>query len=173
VCAVYHLIHETLPQPMQATDGQRVLRVSNGHPTMQLITATGCTLTAVMAAFLATNAPDPLLAAAHAMAIYGCAYMFSLKVKRFDPPRRECIFVSVFYKHPVCVLMHPAGDFHLLTLSTGRSGHPAFFWTSFQAGKSAAAGHLQKAVAARPGLQPCGAPHLSLCLRLCRINTNS
>lgn len=61
---------------MQVTDGRRVLRVSSGHPTMQLITATGCTLTAVMAAFLAADAPDPLLAAAHAMAIYGCAYMF-------------------------------------------------------------------------------------------------
>ncbi len=58
---------------LQVTDARRVVRVATGHPTMQLITATGCTLTAVMAAFLAAEAPDPLLAVAHAMAIYGCA----------------------------------------------------------------------------------------------------
>ena len=40
---------------------------------MQQITATGCSLTAVLAAFLAADAPDPLLASAHALAIYGCA----------------------------------------------------------------------------------------------------
>ncbi len=39
---------------------------------MQAITATGCTLTAVMAAFLAAGARDVPLAMAHALSIYGC-----------------------------------------------------------------------------------------------------
>lgn len=58
---------------LQITDGERVIRVTTGHPAMQQITATGCTLTAVMAAFLASEPPDSMLAAAHAMCIYGYA----------------------------------------------------------------------------------------------------
>lgn len=56
---------------LQVTDGQRVVRVSAGHPGMQQITATGCTVTAVIAAFLAADPADPLMAAAHALCIYG------------------------------------------------------------------------------------------------------
>lgn len=57
----------------QVTDGRRVIRVSTGHPGMQLIIATGCTVTALITAFLAANPPDLLMAAAHALCIYGCA----------------------------------------------------------------------------------------------------
>ena len=57
--------------PLQVTDGRRVVRVCAGHPNMQQITATGCTVTAVIAAFLAADQADPLLAAAHALCIYG------------------------------------------------------------------------------------------------------
>jgi hydroxyethylthiazole kinase len=53
------------------TDGKRVVRVSTGHPGMQQITATGCTVTAVIAAFLAADMADPLMAAAYALCIYG------------------------------------------------------------------------------------------------------
>jgi hydroxyethylthiazole kinase len=47
-----------------------VLRVENGHPLMSRVTGLGCTASALTGAFSAVN-PDPLLAAAHAMAVMG------------------------------------------------------------------------------------------------------
>ena len=52
------------------TDGERVLRVENGHPMMTRVTALGCTATALTGAFLAVQ-PDPLVAAAQALGILG------------------------------------------------------------------------------------------------------
>ena len=52
------------------TDGDRVLRVENGHPMMTRVTALGCTATAITAALLAVQ-PDPLVAAAQALGILG------------------------------------------------------------------------------------------------------
>jgi len=49
-----------------------VIRVSNGHPLMPRVTGLGCTATALTGAFAAVN-PDPLAAAAHAMAVMGIA----------------------------------------------------------------------------------------------------
>jgi len=54
------------------TDGTRTLRVSNGHPLMGRVTGTGCTASAAVAAFLAVD-PDPLRAAATALAYFGLA----------------------------------------------------------------------------------------------------
>jgi hydroxyethylthiazole kinase len=54
------------------TDGTRLARVANGHPLMSRVTGTGCTATATVAAFLAVD-PDPLRAAATALAYFGLA----------------------------------------------------------------------------------------------------
>ena len=54
------------------TDGTRALRVANGHPLMPKVTALGCSLTGVVAAFVATG-EDPLQATAAALAFYGLA----------------------------------------------------------------------------------------------------
>jgi hydroxyethylthiazole kinase len=54
------------------TDGTRVLRVANGHPLMPYVTGTGCSATAIIGAFLAVD-PDPLSAAATALAFFGIA----------------------------------------------------------------------------------------------------
>jgi hydroxyethylthiazole kinase len=54
------------------TDGRRVARVFNGHALMGCVTGTGCTATAVIGAFLAVD-PDPLRAAATALAFFGLA----------------------------------------------------------------------------------------------------
>ena len=54
------------------TDGERSLRVGNGHPLMTRVTALGCTSSAVVGAFLVAE-PDPLAAAAQALAAYGLA----------------------------------------------------------------------------------------------------
>jgi len=54
------------------TDGSRLLRVRNGHPAMGSITGSGCTATAVIAAFCAVNA-RALEATANALAFFGIA----------------------------------------------------------------------------------------------------
>jgi hydroxyethylthiazole kinase len=55
------------------TDGERVVGASKGVPMMQKITATGCTVTALIAAFVAIEPSDALVAAACALAIFGLA----------------------------------------------------------------------------------------------------
>lgn len=54
------------------TDGNRLLRVANGHPLMAKVTGTGCMATSVIAAFVAIER-DSALAAAAALACYGLA----------------------------------------------------------------------------------------------------
>jgi hydroxyethylthiazole kinase len=54
------------------TDGRQVLRIENGHPLMGCITGTGCTATAIIAAFLAV-VPDTLESAATALSYFGLA----------------------------------------------------------------------------------------------------
>ena len=52
----------------------------NGTPMLQKITATGCSLTALIAAFVSCAQDDPLVATAHAMSIFGydsAAYLHS------------------------------------------------------------------------------------------------
>ena len=54
------------------TDGERDLRLANGVPLMARVTALGCALSAVVAAFLALS-DDALVATACALALYGIA----------------------------------------------------------------------------------------------------
>jgi hydroxyethylthiazole kinase len=54
------------------TDGERLLRVSNGAVAMTRVTALGCAASAAVGAFLAVE-PDPLAAAASALAVFGLA----------------------------------------------------------------------------------------------------
>ena len=53
-------------------EGERVVRVRNGHPMMPRVTGLGCAATALCGAFAAVN-PSPLAAAAGAMAVMGIA----------------------------------------------------------------------------------------------------
>ncbi|KAL4857090.1 Hydroxyethylthiazole kinase [Chlorella vulgaris] len=63
------------------TDGRRVLRVANGVPMLQQITASGCSgkqasccaLTALIAAFVSQFPQQPLEATAHALSYFGLA----------------------------------------------------------------------------------------------------
>jgi hydroxyethylthiazole kinase len=52
------------------TDGTRTARIANGHPLMPRVTALGCALTGICAAFAATTG-DPFEATAAALAYYG------------------------------------------------------------------------------------------------------
>lgn len=54
------------------TDGNRILRVHNGHELMGFVTGTGCAATAVIGAFLAVD-NDPVSASATALAYFGLA----------------------------------------------------------------------------------------------------
>lgn len=54
------------------TDGNRALRISNGHELMGLITGTGCTASALIGAFLAID-QDSVDAATTALAYFGLA----------------------------------------------------------------------------------------------------
>lgn len=54
------------------TDGKRVVRVANGHPLMDRVTAMGCSGIAVATAFRAVE-PDPVVAAAAALVVLGVA----------------------------------------------------------------------------------------------------
>lgn len=54
------------------TDGTDVIRISNGHPYLTLVTGGGCALGAVTAAFLAVS-DNPLVATASATAVYTIA----------------------------------------------------------------------------------------------------
>jgi len=56
-----------------ACDGNHALVLRNGHTMMSQITGTGCQLSALVAAFLAANPRDPLMATAGAAACYGLA----------------------------------------------------------------------------------------------------
>jgi hydroxyethylthiazole kinase len=54
------------------TDGDTLLRILNDTPLMTRVTGMGCTASAITGAFAAVN-PDPLRAAAHAMAVMAVA----------------------------------------------------------------------------------------------------
>lgn len=55
------------------TDGQRIVRISGGHPVMSRITGAGCLLSAVCGAFLSVGKDDPFRAVAAALAFYKAA----------------------------------------------------------------------------------------------------
>lgn len=59
---------------VQVTDGEQVIKVSNGDEVMTRITATGCSVTAVACAFITVAPQQPLLATAFALAIFGCVF---------------------------------------------------------------------------------------------------
>ncbi|SNB52346.1 hydroxyethylthiazole kinase [Arboricoccus pini] len=54
------------------TDGKRTIRLANGSLLMDRVTAMGCASSALLACFLAVE-PDPLLAAAQALFLFGVA----------------------------------------------------------------------------------------------------
>eukprot|EP00951_Prasinocladus_malaysianus_P042152 scaffold506401_cov31-Prasinocladus_malaysianus.AAC.1 len=58
---------------LQVTNGTDVVRVENGVPMLTKITATGCAVTALIAAFVAANPKEKLMATAAALAVYGVA----------------------------------------------------------------------------------------------------
>lgn len=55
------------------TDGKRVVGAKNGVPMLQKITATGCAVTSLIAAFVALHPSQPFEACATALSVFGVA----------------------------------------------------------------------------------------------------
>ena len=55
------------------SDGETVVKVSNGHPLLAAVTGTGCMSSAITGCFLAVKEDSPLEAAAEALAAFGVA----------------------------------------------------------------------------------------------------
>lgn len=64
-------VHATWSVCVQVTDGQVVLAVDNGVAMLPKITATGCSVTALIAGFVAAAPADPMTATAAALAVFG------------------------------------------------------------------------------------------------------
>ena len=64
------------------TDGRTVVEVRNGVPMLQKITATGCAVTALVAAFVAVAPPRALEATACALAVFGLAGELGMGISR-------------------------------------------------------------------------------------------
>ncbi len=63
------------------TDGERVIRIHNGHPMMTRVTGTGCTATALIGAFLGIE-QDPLIATVAGIACLSVAGELAAKNSR-------------------------------------------------------------------------------------------
>ena len=67
---------------LQVTDGRRVLKLQHGCELMSLISAAGCTVTAIIAAFLASGkgdtSTDRMLAASFGLGVFGYGSSFPL-----------------------------------------------------------------------------------------------
>lgn len=75
--------------------GKKVLRVSNGHPMMTLVTGMGCSCTCLAAAFAAVER-DYFLAAAMGMAVMGlCGQEAAMQVG--GPGSLETVFLDLLY----------------------------------------------------------------------------
>uniref|UniRef100_A0A7N0USG3 hydroxyethylthiazole kinase n=1 Tax=Kalanchoe fedtschenkoi TaxID=63787 RepID=A0A7N0USG3_KALFE len=64
------------------TDGERVVGAKNGVPMLQRITATGCSVTALITAFVAIDPQNPLEATASALAVFGVAAEMGMKMAK-------------------------------------------------------------------------------------------
>lgn len=64
------------------TDGQRVVGVRNGVPMLQKVTATGCSVTAVIAALVAMDPSKPFEATATALSVFGLAGEVAMAVAK-------------------------------------------------------------------------------------------
>jgi hydroxyethylthiazole kinase len=72
------------------TDGCSVITVSNGHPVLTKITAAGCALTAVLAAFVSLGNPTDISyvmkSCACALSVFGIAAELAVKDPAFKGP---------------------------------------------------------------------------------------
>jgi hydroxyethylthiazole kinase len=77
------------------SDGERMVRIANGSPLMPRVTALGCSMSAVMGAYLAVCL-DPFEAALAAAALYGVAGEIAA-AKSTGPGSFRVAFIDALY----------------------------------------------------------------------------
>lgn len=88
------------------TDGQRVVGAHNGVPMMQCITATGCSVTALIAAFVAIDPLHALEATASALSIFGVAGEMGMDMAKGPASLRMHLIDSLYRLDEADVLAH-------------------------------------------------------------------
>ncbi|KAL9259834.1 Hydroxyethylthiazole kinase-like protein [Drosera capensis] len=78
------------------TDGRRVLGAHNGVPMLQKITATGCSVTALIAAFVSVDPSHALEAAAVALSIFGIAGELGMEMAKGPASLRVHLIDSLY-----------------------------------------------------------------------------
>ncbi|PHT82209.1 Hydroxyethylthiazole kinase [Capsicum annuum] len=78
------------------TDGDRVVYVYNGVPMLQKITASGCSVTALITAFVAVDPSHAVEATASALAIFGVASETGMDMARGPGSLRTLLIDSLY-----------------------------------------------------------------------------
>ncbi|GMH08260.1 hypothetical protein Nepgr_010100 [Nepenthes gracilis] len=78
------------------TDGHRFVGAHNGVPMMQLITATGCSVTALISAFVAVDPSHAFEAAASALSIFGIAGEMGMNLAKGPASLRVHLIDSLY-----------------------------------------------------------------------------
>lgn len=86
------------------TDGKQVVGAHNGVPMMQKITATGCSVSALIAAFVAVDQLHPLAAAVSAFSIFGVAGELGMKMAKGPASLRMHLIDSLYALDEATVL---------------------------------------------------------------------
>ncbi|KAK7279137.1 hypothetical protein RJT34_24182 [Clitoria ternatea] len=88
------------------TDGNRVFGAHNGVAMMQKITATGCSLTALIAAFVAVDKSHALDAAMSALAVFGVAGELGMKMAKGPASLRLHLIDALYGLDEAALLSH-------------------------------------------------------------------
>ncbi|XP_021807018.1 hydroxyethylthiazole kinase [Prunus avium] len=88
------------------TDGNRVVGAHNGVAMMTKITATGCSVTALIAAFVSVDQSHVLEATASALSVFGIAGEMGMKMANGPASLRMHLIDSLYGIDEACVLSH-------------------------------------------------------------------
>lgn len=88
------------------TDGKQVVGAHNGVAMMQKITATGCSVSALIAAFVAVDKLNALDAAVSALSIFGVAGELGMKMAKGPASLRMHLIDSLYGLDEAALLSH-------------------------------------------------------------------
>ncbi|KAL3620072.1 hypothetical protein CASFOL_034984 [Castilleja foliolosa] len=88
------------------TDGQRVVGAKNGVPMLQRITATGCSVTALIAAFVAVDPSRPFEATVTALSVFGIAAQMGMETAKGPASLRTNLIDALYGLDRGSVLRH-------------------------------------------------------------------
>jgi len=88
------------------TDGQQVIGAYNGVPMMQKVTATGCSVTALIAAFVAVDPAHAFEATASALSTFGIAGELGAQMAKGPASLRVNLIDSLYGLDQEIILRH-------------------------------------------------------------------